>query len=149
MSKYRVLQLTNASMAAVTAESFVPLGNITRRIQDNDGCCSTFNVTTSNADTVYLNEVGNYDITYSASFIAADAGEVSVALIYNGVQLYEVGATATAAADVVNLTLPYQVRVCPNCSSAPNNCPASVQLKLTGVAVAVGSVANLLIERVY
>lgn len=149
MSKYRVLQLTNSDMIAVTANSLVPFGNITRRIQDNDGCCSTFNVTTSNADTVYLNEIGNYDITYSGSFIAAEAGEVSVALIFNGVQLYEVGATASAADDVVNLTLPYQVRVCPNCASSPNNCPASVQIKLTGVAVAVGSVANLLIERVY
>lgn len=148
MSKYRVLQLTNDAVAATVVDSFLPLGVITRRIQDNDGCCATFHVTTSNADTVYLNEVGNYDITYSASLIAGAVGEVSATLIANGTAVYEVGATIAAVGDVVNITLPYQVRVCPNCASSPNNCPMSIQIKLTGVEV-TGGKSNLLIERVY
>lgn len=148
MSKYRVLQLTNQNIGAVSADEYMPYGTITRRIQDSDCGCSTFNVTTSGADMVYLNEVGNYNVTYSASLISGAAGEVSVALLVNGTQVYEVGVTAGAADDVINLTLPYQVRVCPNCASTPNNCPVAIQIKLTGVAV-TGGTSNLRIERVY
>jgi hypothetical protein len=148
MSKYRVLQLTNQTVGTIAVDELMPLGNITRRIQESCGNCSTFNVTTSQADTVYLNEVGNYNITFSASLIAGSVGEVSVALFANGTQVYEVGATATAIGDVVNLTLPYQVRVCPNCASSPNNCPVAIQVKLTGVAI-TGGQTNLLVERVY
>ena len=148
MSKYRVLQLTNQTVGAIAVDELMPFGNVTRRIQESCGTCSTFNVTTSQADTVYLNEVGNYNITFSASIIAGAVGEVSVALIANGTQVYEVGATATAVGDVVNLALPYQLRVCPNCSGAPKNCPVAVQIRLTGVAI-TGGQTNLLVERVY
>lgn len=148
MSKYRVLQLTNQAIGAVAVDGYMPFGKITRRIQETCGGGATFNVTTSQADTVYLNEVGNYNITFSGSLIAGAIGEVSVALIANGTQLYEVGGTATAVGDVVNLTLPYQLRVCPNCSGAPNNCPVAIQVQLTGVAI-TGGQSNLLIERVY
>ena len=148
MSKYRVLQMTNLTIGAVAAEELLPLGNVTRRIQDSCADCHTFSVTTSQADTVYLNEVGNFNVLYSASLLAGAIGEVSVALIVNGVQIYEVGANAAAVGDAVNLTLPYQVRVCPNCAGSPNNCPVSIQVRLTGVAV-TGGQANLLVERVY
>lgn len=148
MSTYRVLQLTNEAVGAVAVNGYAPLGRVTRRIQESCGSGTTFNVTTSQADIVYLNEVGNYDITYSASLIAGAIGEVSVSLIVNGTQVYEVGATATAIDDVVNVTLPYQVRVCPNCAGAPNNCPVAIQIQVTGVAV-TGGQSNLLVERVY
>lgn len=148
MSKYRVLQLTNPSIGAVALDGFFPLGNITRRIQENCGGCSTFNVTTSLADTVYLNEVGNYNITYNASLVASAIGIVSVALVVNGVEVYEAMSSAAAVGDVVNLTLPYQIRVCPNCASAPNNSPATVQVRLTGATISSAQ-SNMLIERVY
>lgn len=147
MSKYRVLQLTNGTVGAVAINEFMPLGNITRRVQEDCGGYPTFNVTTSQADTVYLNEVGNYDVTYSASLTPGAAGELTVALIANGTQVYAVSVTAVSG-DVVNVTLPYQVRVCPNCASTPTNCPMTIQLQLTGVAVTAGQ-TNLLIERVY
>lgn len=148
MSRYRVLQMTNQTVGAVTVDGFMPLGVVTRRIQETCGGGTTFNVTTSQSDTVYLNEVGNYNVTYSGSLVASAEGEISVALIANGTQIYEVGSTAAAQGDVVNVTLPYQVRVCPNCASAPNNCPVAIQVQLTGIAVTSGQ-ANLLIERVY
>ena len=148
MSKYRVLQLTNQTVGAVAVNGYMPFGKITRRVQESCGNCTTFNVTTSQADIVYLNEIGNYNVDYSASLIAGAIGEVSVSLIVNGVQVYEVGATATAIDDVVNVTLPYQVRVCPNCAGAPNNCPMAIQIQLTGVAV-TGGQSNLRIERVH
>lgn len=147
MSKYRVIQLTNKTIGAVAVNGFMPFGNVTRKVQENACGCCTFNVTTSNADTVNLNEVGNYDVTYSASLTANGAGEVAVALIVNGTNVYEVSTTA-ASGDVVNVTLPYQVRVCPNCSGLPNNCPVAIQVQLTGVAITAGT-SNLLIERVY
>jgi hypothetical protein len=148
MSKYRVLQMTNETIGEVAVDGYIPFGKVTRRIQENCGNCSTFNVTTSQADIVYLNETGNYNVTYSASLVAGAVGEVSVALMVNGVQVYEVGATATAIGDVLNITLPYQVRVCPNCSGAPNNCPVTIQVQLTGVAV-TGGQSNVIFERVY
>jgi hypothetical protein len=148
MSKYRVLQLTNNAIGAIAVNGYMPFGKVTRRVQDPCNNCHTFNVTTSQADIVYLNEVGNYNATYSASVIAGAIGEVSVALIVNGTQVYEVGASAAAVGDVINLTLPYQVRVCPNCSSSPNNLPVSVQVQLTGVDVTDGQ-SNFIIERVY
>lgn len=148
MSKYRVLQLTNQAIGAVAVNEYMPYGKITRRIQESFGGGSTFNVTTSQSDIVYLNELGNYDVTYSASLVASAIGEVSVALIVNGTQVYEVGATASAIDDVINITLPYQVRVCPNCAGAPTNCPVSIQVQLTGVAITSGQ-SNMLIERVY
>ena len=147
MSKYRVIQLTNKTIGAVAVNGFMPFGNVTRKVQDNDCGCCTFNVTTSNADTVNLNEIGNYDVMYSASLTAGAAGEVVASLIVNGVNVYEVSVTA-ASGDVVNVTLPYQVRVCPNCAGAPYNCPVSIQVQLTGVAITAGT-SNMLIERVY
>lgn len=148
MSKYRVLQLKNNAVAPVAVDGYMPFGKITRRVQENCSGSSTFNVTTSQADIVYLNEVGNYNINYSASLIAGAIGDVSVALVVNGSQVYEVVESAAAIADTVNLTVPYQVRVCPNCSSSPNNCPVTIQIQLTGVGV-TGGQSNLLIERVY
>lgn len=148
MSKYRVLQLTNNAVGAVAADGFMPFGKVTRRVQEPCGGGTTFNVTTTQADIVYLNEVGNYNIHYSASLIAGETGDVTVALIVNGTQVYEVTETVAAADDTVNLTMPYQVRVCPNCAGAPYNCPVSIQIQLTGVAI-TGGTANLLIERVY
>lgn len=148
MSSYRVLQLTNDNIGAVVANALMPLGDITRRIQENSCGCATFNIASSADDTVYLNEIGNYNIVYSASLIASEAGEIAVTLIANGETIYEVGVTASAVGDVVNLTSPTQVRVCPNCSGIPNRCPLKVQLRLSGVAISGGR-ANLLIERVY
>lgn len=148
MSKYRVIQLTNNAVGDVAINEYMPLGKITRRVQETCGGGTTFNVTTSQADIIYLNEVGNYNVSYSASLIAGAVGEVSVALIVNGTQVYEVGETVAAIDDVVNLTLPYQVRVCPNCAGAPNNCPVAIQVQLTGVAV-TGGQTNLIVERVY
>lgn len=148
MSNYRVIQLTNKTIGALAVNEFIPFGIVTRRIQENCGNCPTFNVTTSQADTVLLNELGNYNVNYSASLVAGSAGIVSVALLVNGIQVYEVEETATAESNVVNVTLPYQVRVCPNCASSPNNSPIAIQIQLTGIAV-TGGQSNLLVERVY
>ena len=145
---YKVLQLTNKNIGAVSVDDLMPLGNITRKISYGNSNCGTFQVSTTGADTVTLNEPGNYRITYSGSLTASAAGEVIISLISNSTNVYSVTATAAAADDVVNLTLPYEVRVCPNSCSNPNNCPMTIQFELTGIDITAGT-SNVLIERVY
>jgi hypothetical protein len=147
MSKYKLIQLTNATVGAVAVNEYMPLGTITRRLQATDDCCNTFDVTTSSSDIIYINEPGYYNITYSASVIAGAAGIATLSLIANGVTIYSVGATA-ATGDTVNLTLPYIARVYKNCPSAPPNCPTSIQILLTGVAI-TGGTSNLSIEKTF
>lgn len=148
MSKYRVLQLTNANIGAVGIDEFMPFGNVTRKISSGNNCCQTFGVTTTGADTIVLNEPGNYRIVYSVSLTAEAAGEIGIALIANGNQVYTVDASAGGAGVIINLTLPYEVRVCPNSCAVPNNCPMTIQIKLTGVAATAGT-SNILVEKVY
>ena len=151
MSKYKLIQLTNNNIPAVTAGSFLPLGLITRRYNAPTTDCSTFEVITSGADTVQITEPGYYKVTYSATLTAADAGNIQVSLIANQNAVYSVAEEATAAEDVVNVTLIYVIRVCPNCCSSPVNCPVAIQLKLGDVALGITpspSTGNLVIEKV-
>ena len=150
MSKYRVLQLTNAAVGAVDTNGFMPFGIITRRIScgANCGTESTFTVSTTGANIIYLNEAGYYKITYSATLAAGAAGAVTSALIANGVSVSSASETTAAVGNNVNLTIVFMVRVLPNCDSVPNNAPISIQVQNTGVAVTGGN-SNLLIERVY
>ena len=152
MSKYKLIQLTNTNIGATTAQSFLPLGTITRRINAPTDPTNVFQVATTGSNIVYINEPGYYKVTYSATLTAADAGTVGVSLITNGDNIYTVSEEATAAEDIVDLTLVYVIRVCPNCCSSPYNCPVSVQMQLGDTATGITpnpSTANLVIERVY
>lgn len=152
MSKYKLIQLTNTNIDVINAGENMPLGLVTRRINAGNPPCSVFQVASSQADTVYINEPGFYKITYDATITAGAAGLMSVSLIANQNSIYTVSEDATAAEDVVNLTLVYVLRVCPNSCSTPANCPTAIQVKLGDVATGITpnpSVANLIIERVY
>ena len=146
--KYRVLQLTNTNIGAIAIDEFMPFGNITRKISSGNNCCQTFNVSTTGADTIVLNEPGNYRITYNASLTAEAAGEIGVALIANNNQVYAVETSVGGEGSIINLNLPYEVRVCPNSCAVPSNCPMTIQIKLTGVAITAGT-SNILVEKVY
>lgn len=145
---YRVIQLTNNNLPAVSANENLPLGGITRSIRPKNGCCPTMTVSTSQADTVTLNENGNYNISYTASLIAEAAGIISASMVINGTTLYTASASAAAVGDVVNLSFVYQTKVCPCCGGTPVSCPANVRISLGDGAV-TGGTSNLLIERVY
>ena len=86
-------------------------------------------------------------MTYSLTAAAAAAGEVTIALVSNGTVVYSVSQTIVDETSGVNLTLPYTIRVCPNCVSAPDNVPVSIQIQNTGVAL-TGTSGNLIIEKV-
>jgi hypothetical protein len=151
MSKYKLIQLTNNNIGAITANTNMPLGLVTRRLNSPTGCATTFEVTSVNSDTVVVNEPGYYKIMYSAALTAGAAGLVSLSLLINNNSVYTVSEEATAAEDIVNLTLPYVIRVCPNSCSSPYNCPVNLEIKLGDTALGITpspSTSNLIIEKV-
>lgn len=137
-SNYRCIELTNNNIGAVAINGYMPLGNITRRISTKTGSGVPFEVTTSGADTLLLTDKGYYDFLYSASLVVGGAGTLTVTLLENGTAI--ASATETAAgAGAINITLPKMVRVFANCPSVPNNCPALLQVQLSGLAVTGGN----------
>ena len=146
MTAYKQIQLTNTTLGNVAQNAFMPLGKVTRRINTPYAYSNTFVVTSSTADTVVINDAGFYKITYSLTATAAAEGEVTVTLVLNGDPIYSVSQNIADATAAVNLTLPYTIRVSPNCESAPTNVPASVQIQNTGVAL-TGESSNLIIEK--
>lgn len=148
MSKnYRVIQLTNSAIGAVAATNYLPLGVITRRVQRCDAGVNTFSTSTTGVNVITINECGNYNVTYNASLIAAAAGVLIATLQVNGVNVYSTSVTATAGS-TVNLTLPYQIRVLPNCNANPYNMPTNVQIQLNGIGI-TGGTSIIKVERVY
>lgn len=148
MSNYRLLQLTNTGVGAVAANSFMPLGAITRKISCPRNFGTTFDVANTGANIVYLNEAGYYKITYNASLLPSAASPVTLSLIVNGTSVYTSTAETSATGDSVNITIPFVIRACPNCASTPDNIPVSVQLRIGSTAI-TGGTSNLVIERVY
>jgi hypothetical protein len=146
-SCYKQIQLTNSNIGDVAVNGYIPYGRVTRRINAPFNCCNTFTVRSSTDDTVVINDAGFYKITYSLTALAEAAGDVTISLVTNGTSVYSVTQTVAAAADSVNLTLPYTIRVCPNCSATPDNVPVSVQIQNTGVAL-TGVSGNMIIEKV-
>jgi hypothetical protein len=147
MTSYKQIQLTNNTVGDVAINGYMPLGRVTRRINAPFNCCNTFSVASSDADTVNLNDVGFYKITYSLTATAAAAGEVTIALVTNGTTIYTVSQAVVDETAGVNLTLPYTIRVCSNCSATPDNLPVSVQIQNTGIAL-TGATSNIIIEKI-
>jgi hypothetical protein len=147
MTSYKQIQLTNSTVGDVAINAYMPLGRVTRRINAPFNCCNTFTISSSDADTVNLNDVGFYKITYSLTATAAAAGEVTIALVTNGTSIYTVSQAVVDETAGVNLTLPYTIRVCSNCSATPDNVPVSVQIQNTGIAL-TGATSNIIIEKI-
>jgi hypothetical protein len=144
---YKLIQLTNTTIGDVAINSFMPYGKVTRRINAPFNSCSTFTVTSGTSDTITLNDPGFYKITYSLTASAAAAGDVSITLVTNGTNVYTVTQNLVDETGNVNLTLPYTIRVCPNCSASPDNIPVSIQIQNTGIAL-TGESSNMIIEKV-
>lgn len=144
---YKVIQLTNGVIGAQAIDTFLPLGNITRKINCKDYNSVPFTVLNSGADTITINESGYYKVTYSASLVAAADGVIELSLAVNNNVTYSVSTTATSGS-TVNLTLPYEIRVCPNSECNPYNIPANIQIKLNTTAIS-GGTSNILVEKVY
>ena len=152
MSKYKLIQLTNNNIGAVAANGYLPLGLITRKLNSACNNCATFQVTSSTSDALVITEPGYYKITYVGNLSAAAAGNISVTLVTNQQAVVSATETVAAADDVANIVLSYVIRICPNCCSAPYNCPVSVQFQL-GSEVATSatedSTSNIIVEKLY
>lgn len=145
--KYRLLQLTNATVGAVAAASLIPLGTVTRQIEQTNNCVETFGETTNINNTVYIREPGFYKITYNGFLTAGAAGNVVVNLQINGQTVATATVTATAAG-TVPVAMSFVTRVFNNCCCNSSNLPIQVQFQNNGVAL-TGGASNLIIERVY
>ena len=146
-SAYKLIQLTNSTIGDVATNTYLPVGRVTRRLNAPANCCNTFTITSSTADTVSLNDVGFYKITYSLSASAAAAGEVTIALVANGTTVYTVSQAIVDETSPVNLTLIYTVRACSSCSSVTESTPVAIQIQNTGSAL-TGTSSNLIIEKI-
>ena len=146
MGNKKMIQMTNNNIGVVNANGFIPFGNITRRI-DCGSACSAFTVSSSNTDTITINEEGYYEITYSISAVFTNAGVNSVKLVVNGTDTYEVGETIGTATTAVNLTLPYVVRVFKKCDNVATNNPMTIQI-VANEAI-TSATANIIVEKIY
>lgn len=146
MYKDKMIQMTNKNIGVVNADSFIPFGTITRRI-DCGNFCSAFTISSSNTDTITINEEGYYKVTYSITDIATAVGLNSITLVVNGTDTYTVGETVATAGDAINLTLPYVVRVFKRCDNIATNNPMTIQVRADEAITS--ATANIIIERIY
>lgn len=144
---YKLIQLTNTDVGDIAVDGFIPYGIVTRRINAPYNCCNTFTVTSSTSDSILINEVGFYKVTYSLTGMAAAAGDVEINLMSNNSEVYSVSQYVADAAGSVNLTIVYTLRVRPNSVATPDNIPVNVQIKNTGIAL-TGVSSNMIIEKV-
>lgn len=145
---YKVIQLTNTNLGAVAVNEMLPFGKVTRKLNCKNYDSIPFTIETSGANVVIVNECGYYKITYNASLLTSNDGLYTLNLLVNGVNVYSVSETASATANYVNLTLPYEIRVLPNQLQNQNSVPVDIQVQLQGTAI-TGGTSNILIEKMY
>ena len=146
MGNKKMIQMTNKNIGVVAINGFIPFGNITRRI-DCGNCCSAFTVSSSNTDTITINEEGYYRITYSITDLATAIGLNTITLVVNGVDTYTVGETVAVAGDAINLTFDYVVRVFKRCDNVATNNPMTIQVRADDAITS--ATANIIVERIY
>ena len=146
MSKFKMVQMTNKNIGVVSANNFIPFGTITRRV-DCTNCVSAFTISSSNADTITINEEGYYEITYSITDLATNVGLNSITLVVNGTDTYTVGETVATAGDAIDLTLPYVVRVFKRCDNVATNNPMTIQVRADEPITS--ATANIIIKRIF
>lgn len=146
MLKNKILQMTNNNIGVVEINGFIPFGTITRRV-DCGNCNSAFTVSSSNTDTITINEEGYYKITYSITDVATAVGLNTLTLVVNGVDTYTVGETVATAGDAINLTLEYVVRVFKRCDDIATNNPMTIQVRADDAITS--ATANIIVEKTY
>ena len=146
MHNFKMVQMTNKNIGAVAVNGLIPFGTITRRV-DCGSCGSAFTISSSNTDTITINEEGYYKITYSITDIATDVGLNSITLVVNGVDTYTVGETVATAGDAININMPYVVRVFRRCDDVATNNPMTIQVRADDAITS--ATANIIIERIY
>ena len=142
----KMIQMTNKNIGVVAINGLIPFGNITRRV-DCGNCGSTFTVSSSNTDTITINEEGYYRVTYSITDLATAVGLNTITLVVNGVDTYTVGETVAEAGDAINLTFDFVVRVFKRCDNVATNNPMTIQVRADDAITS--ATANIIVERIY
>lgn len=89
----KLIGLRNASTQVVDVDGIVNLGSVYRRYISDDKCgVTTF---TNDSSSITLNHKGVYHVTATAIVSAAAAGDVTLTLFANGVELPGAVATET------------------------------------------------------
>ena len=140
----KLIQITNTDIGAVAVGAFMPLGTITRRYGVG-GNCPVYTTANSNVDTITINDEGYYDITYNANLVAGAAGTLTLGLLTNGTEVYDISETVVNG-DTYNMTVSFTVRVYAKQCNAPTNNPMNIQIELGGVAITGGN-SNIQVEK--
>lgn len=135
---YRVLEMQNNNIGIVAVDSYMPFGNITRRISKTTGGGIPFEVSSSGADTISITNKGYYKVNYNGSLKVGAAGAITLTLYVNGNEVAK--STTTASGEgTFNVNLVKVIRVFANCEANSTNCPANLQIQLTGTGVTGGN----------
>lgn len=137
----KILQITNTSIPAVDENTPIPLGIITRyyTTHSHSPPHSPQPPYVNTTSALTLTECGYYTLVYSINATTAVVDPLTITLTVNNDTQYTVTATPAAAGDVVNLTLPFVVRV-------THNNP--VTLTFTPNVDIASATSNLVVERV-
>lgn len=140
---YSLVQYTNNAGGAVAAGAAIPFGTRTAAYGCGVQSCSPFVASLSGADTMTYNGKGYYDFSYNISAVATAAGLVTINLVADGATatpLYTASATATAAGDTVNISIPsYVIRLIQTCYGIPST---SLQVTSTTALTSFTSLAS-------
>lgn len=140
MNDYKLLQLTNKRIGAQVVDSYLPLGNVTGRINCPCRLNGAICITNSGADTVVIGTCGHYKINYTASLVTSASSDLSVSLVIDGTVVYTTKILSVAGANNIDLNYEFKAKC--------DNTPINVQLQLGDSAITDGT-SNTIIEKVY
>lgn len=135
------ISTVNAASTAVTVNNTIPLGTIVHQRGTRKGCngCCSSVLDLVGTNSIAVRESGYYDVDFSATFTVPVAGNVTITMLLNGVQVPGFTATTTittATTQVASLSISApDIKV--NC----NGVPATITFVLSGVAATFGNVA--------
>ncbi len=143
---YRLLQLVNTAIGAVTPGAAIPLGVQNKAVETVPNCQNTFTATTTANNVVYIKEAGLYKVTYTAYLTVGAAGDIIVNLQVNGVTV-QTATVTVAAAGTYLITFTY---ITSTYNYLPANAPLAVNVQLgTTSAALTGGSSVMQFERTY
>lgn len=136
MSKAAIYVVNDSTQDVVDGGAINP-GSIIRRFGPNVGV---------SGNGIQVDGLGYYSLDTSITLAPTAAGEVTVTVFKNGIAIPGASATATATAadDVVNLSINALIRETGCCYY--NNGPANLTFIVTGVDATVTNIASVVIK---
>lgn len=133
---WRLIELTNGNIGAVSDGALLPIGAITRKVAREPRCTPTFEVGTTLNNVVTVSECGIYNVSYTGTLIAGAAGTLALSLLADGVVVATRSATV-ASGDSAIFALSKEIRVPTSCCNGTT--PVTLALQISGVAITGGN----------